>query len=105
AASWGVHHDEDGDTVSIGTNEVPKAFGGQYWEGDTPDERDHHRSHDSTAALTENILADLIARLRKKGWLKEELAQLDLSSLLKRVDADALLRKMPKGADDPPSRT
>jgi deoxycytidylate deaminase len=28
-----------GDTVSIGTNEVPKAYGGQYWEGDIPDER------------------------------------------------------------------
>jgi len=96
---------KDGDTVSIGTNEVPKAYGGQYWEGDTPDERDHHRSHDSTAALTENILADLIARLRKKGWLKDELAQLDLSALLKRVDTDAVLKKMQKGSDDPLSLT
>lgn len=96
---------KDGDIVSIGTNEVPKAHGGQYWEGDVPDERDHHRSHDSTALLTQNILADLIARLRQKGWLNGDLAKLDLTSLLKRVDSDAVLKKMPKGADDPPSLT
>lgn len=74
---------KDGDTVSIGTNEVPKAHGGQYWEGDVPDERDHNWSYDSTAALTENTLADLVARLRQKGWLKDNLAKLPLAVLLK----------------------
>jgi deoxycytidylate deaminase len=96
---------KDGDTVSIGTNEVPKAHGGQYWEGDDPDERDHHRSHDSTALLTQNILADLISRLRQKGWLNGELEKLDLATLLKRVDTDSVLKKMPRGKDDPPSLT
>jgi cytidine deaminase len=96
---------KDGDTVSIGTNEVPKAHGGQYWEKDAPDERDHHRSYDSTATLTENILADLIARLRKKGWLKDDLAKLPLAALLKQVESENLLKKMPKGPDDPPSLT
>lgn len=95
----------DGDTVSIGTNEVPKAGGGQYWEGDVPDERDHHWSFDSTAALTENILADLIARLRQKGWLKDDLAKLPLDELLKHVESEHVLKKMPRGADDPPSLT
>lgn len=96
---------KDGDTVSIGTNEVPKAHGGQYWEGDVPDERDHHWSFDSTAALTENILADLIARLRQKGWLKDDLAKLPLAALLKQVERESVLKKMPKGPDDPPSLT
>lgn len=96
---------KDGDTVSIGTNEVPKAHGGQYWEGDEPDKRDHHWSYDSTAALTENILADLIARLRKKGWLRDELSQLPLVALLKQVEAEEILKKMQKGPDDPPSLT
>jgi len=96
---------KDGDTVSIGTNEVPKAHGGQYWERDVPDERDHHRSYDSTATLTENILADLIARLRQKGWLKDDLAKLPLAALLKQVESENLLKKMPKGQDDPPSLT
>jgi cytidine deaminase len=95
----------EGDTVSIGTNEVPKAHGGQYWEGDTPDERDHHRAHDSTALLTQNILADLIARLRAKGWLAAELARSNLATLLKRVDTDSVLKKMVRGPDDPPSLT
>ena len=93
----------DGDTVSIGTNEVPKARGGQYWEGDTPDERDHHRKHDSTALLTRSILADLVARLRKKEWLTDELAKQDLATLLARIDAESVLKKMRVGPDDPPS--
>lgn len=96
---------KDGDAVSIGTNEVPKANGGQYWEGDAPDKRDHHWSYDSTVALTENILADLIARFRQKGWLKDELAKLPLSTLLKQVELENVLKKMPKGPDDPPSLT
>jgi len=41
----------------------------------------------------------------KKGWLKAELAQSDLAALLKRVETDAVLKKMPRGEDDPPSLT
>ena len=29
-----------GDVVTVGTNEVPKAGGGLYWEGDEPDARE-----------------------------------------------------------------
>lgn len=94
---------KDGDAISIGTNEVPKANGGQYWEGDALDGRDHQRSHDSTLQLTQNILADLIARLRKKKWLSPELEKLSLSSLLMRVETDAVLKRMEGGDDDPPT--
>jgi cytidine deaminase len=55
--------------------------------------------------LTQSILADLIARLRSKKWLAAELAQLDLATLLKRIDTDGVLKKMPRGEDDPPSLT
>lgn len=94
-----------GDVVAVGTNEVPKAYGGQYWEDDVPDQRDHHRAHDSTALLTRNILADLIARLRSKGWLQAEIAHLDLATLLARIDEVGMLKKMPRGDDDPASLT
>lgn len=38
---------QDGDILSVGCNEVPKAGGGQYWERDEGDERDHLKGLDS----------------------------------------------------------
>jgi deoxycytidylate deaminase len=91
----------DGDCIAIGTNEVPRYGGGEYWEGDKVDWRDHQRSSDSTTLLTQSLLADLLARLRAKRWLNDELAGLEIEALLKRTASDALLdRQVPTG-DDP----
>ncbi|WP_437574848.1 anti-phage dCTP deaminase [Sorangium sp. So ce887] len=84
----------EGDIVSVGTNEVAKAFGGQYWAEDEHDQRDHKRELDSNAEMTRNILADLFARLRYRGWLKQELAEQSLDGLLSRAEQD-LLKAMP----------
>ncbi len=37
----------EGDIVALGTNEVPKARGGQYWTDDTDDRRDYHLGYES----------------------------------------------------------
>jgi cytidine deaminase len=93
----------DGDVVSIGTNEVAKAFGGQYWEGDEPDGRDHRRSDDSTQAMTRSLFADLLARLRSKGWLAPDKTQLTLRELLDAARDQEVLRQMKVERDAPPS--
>ncbi len=82
----------DGDVIAIGTNEVAKAFGGQYWEEDDNDQRDHVRIVDSTVAMTQSILADLLARLRKKEWLNTERGDQQFEELMN--DAQDLLERM-----------
>jgi cytidine deaminase len=83
----------DGELVCIGTNEVAKAFGGQYWAGDRPDGRDHERADDSTQAMTRSLFADLLARLRSKGWLASSKADLSLEGC-DAANVDEVLKKM-----------
>jgi cytidine deaminase len=59
----------DGDIVAVGCNEVPKAGGGLYWYGDSPDGRDYLRPIDSTTEQREQIIGELLSRLRDLGWL------------------------------------
>ena len=60
----------EGEIVSVGTNEVPKSGGGQYWEGDLPDARDFVLGHDSSDRLKRSNLGELLEKLSKMGgWL------------------------------------
>lgn len=60
----------DGEIVAVGTNEVPKAGGGQYWEGDVPDARDFSLGHDSSDRLKRSNLGEVLERFSKAGgWL------------------------------------
>jgi cytidine deaminase len=97
----------DGDVVAVGTNEVAKAHGGQYWsdEEDFYDQRDHRRDTDSTADMLAAIMKDLLVRLQRKGWLEETKRKLRLGELAHLAHKE-LLRRVPKGdrkADDPPT--
>jgi deoxycytidylate deaminase len=92
----------DGEIVCIGTNEVGKAFGGQYWEGDPHDGRDHRRSDDSTRTMTESLFADLLARLREKGWLSADKEKSDLKQLLDAAKNEKVLRRMKSDREDSP---
>ncbi len=92
-----------GDVVCVGTNEVASAFGGQYWEYDKRDGRDHQRPDDSTQALTQSLFADLLARLRKKGWLADDKKSLSIKQLLEDAKEQSVLRRMVLDKDDPPS--
>ena len=69
--------DEWGDLVSTGVNEVPKAGGGVYAEGDKNDQREFVLGHDSNQREREGMLADLLSRLGRAGWHKEEYAGMD----------------------------
>ena len=41
----------EGEVITLGCNEVPKALGGTYWPGDQNDARDFQKGYDSTNAL------------------------------------------------------
>jgi deoxycytidylate deaminase len=78
--------------VSLGCNEVPKAGGGTYWEGDEPDARDFQLGYDSNERQKTRIILDLVERLRQGGHLSDSLAAIsDVSELSARVLGDPLV--------------
>jgi len=58
-----------GDLLSVGCNDVPKAGGGIYWEGDHYDHRDIKRERDSSQEHEEEIVREILEAFEKKGWL------------------------------------
>ena len=52
-----------GDVISVGANEVPRFGGGQYWEGEKPDARDHERGRDSSDEAEEEIIREILDRI------------------------------------------
>lgn len=54
---------------ALGCNEVPKAKGGTYWEGDKPDGREHALGGDTNERRKREVLTDLAFRFRKAGLL------------------------------------
>jgi deoxycytidylate deaminase len=63
---------EEGSVIALGANEVPKAGGGTYWPGDEHDRRDHVLGHDPSDRMRRDVLADILERLQRAGWLQAE---------------------------------
>jgi len=63
-----------GEIITLGCNEVPKAFGGTYW-CDDPEEahRDFEEGEDANHSRKLRLLHDLIERMGKLGFLSEGL--------------------------------
>ncbi len=75
----------EGELVSQGCNEVPKAFGGTYWDEEQPDHRDVKVGADPNDQRKEEVLRDLLERLNDAGLLAEKAGALapDIHSLAK----------------------
>jgi deoxycytidylate deaminase len=69
----------DGEIVSQGCNEVPRAFGGTYWSGEEPDFRDVRLGHDPNDILKKDVIRDLLERLSNAKLLSVDGAD-DVSS-------------------------
>lgn len=59
----------EGEIVTQGCNEVPKAFGGTYWDGEEPDFRDVQLGYDPNDQVKKEVMRDLLERLSKAGLL------------------------------------
>lgn len=59
----------DGEVITQGCNEVPKAFGGTYWDGEEPDFRDVQLGYDPNDHLKKEVMRDLLEHLSKAGLL------------------------------------
>lgn len=85
---------DNGELITQGCNEVPKAFGGTYWDMEEPDHRDVKLGYDPNDILKREVVRDFLERLEKHGLLSEK-AQ-NLGGSLEIVDA---LTKRPEAGD------
>lgn len=84
----------EGDVLSTGTNEVPKALGGQYWEGDNPDKRDFRLKYDSNDKMRKALIGDVASQLSSKvtDAIKKIVEQCEQTKL-SQAEIDALITK------------
>lgn len=76
---------DDGHLLTVGTNEVPKASGGLYWSSDDTDDRDFKREEDSNYTIKNNMIIDLLERLKKEKFLSESLSKKRIKSIIEKV--------------------
>jgi deoxycytidylate deaminase len=79
----------DGEIISAGCNEVPKAGGGAVWEGREEDigkdYRDFRMTYDSTARWQREMLSEIFERFSKAGWLDPKLRDTPSETLAARA--------------------
>lgn len=71
-----------GEVLAVGANEVPRAAGGTYWEGDDPDGRDIARKYDISDKFRRHLLGEVLGRLKDSGWLAAPFNVKDEATLL-----------------------
>ncbi|MBA3859097.1 MAG: hypothetical protein C0508_01190 [Cyanobacteria bacterium PR.023] len=77
---------EEGDVISVGTNEVPKFGGGLYWEGDPIDHRDFTKRVESNDEIKHKLLADIFKNLVNAKWLNPAKNFSDIGALSDEID-------------------
>ncbi len=60
----------EGDIIAVGSNEVPKAGGGQYWPTDSGDRRDFPLGYDPSDRKKKEVLAEILKTLRDHNLLQ-----------------------------------
>ncbi|MGJ4889241.1 anti-phage dCTP deaminase [Bradyrhizobium sp. HKCCYLRH3099] len=63
---------DDGEMITQGCNEVPKAFGGTYWDTESPDFRDVKLRRDPNETIKKELLRELFDRLDRAGLLSDK---------------------------------
>jgi deoxycytidylate deaminase len=71
---------EDGELITQGSNEVPKPFGGTYWDdNDNEAARDFELGHDPNHQRKEEIVHDFLDRLFQEDILTDKLSKDELN--------------------------
>lgn len=61
-----------GSPIIVGTNEVPRPGGGQFWSGDEPDHRDFQTGEDPNPAYTRRLITELLDRFATAGFFTDD---------------------------------
>jgi deoxycytidylate deaminase len=80
-----------GTPIVVGTNEVPKPGGGQYWADDRPDHRDFQTGEDPNPLYTRRVVQELLESLAERRWFTTDLRSLSGQELLERAQRDGVL--------------
>lgn len=67
--------------ISLGCNEVPRAGGGTYWTGDTPDRRDQDLGYDANTIQKQELVIDVVQKLKEAELLDQSLDEYDYEGL------------------------
>jgi deoxycytidylate deaminase len=81
----------DGAVIAVGTNEVPRAGGGLYWDGDPDDAREFRLGADTSDKRKERIVSGIFERLRKEGRLRKGVKRSKIRRDLKRTEIADLI--------------
>lgn len=76
---------QEGDVLTVGCNEVPKAHGGQYWGEDRPDYRDFQRNGDQNDRLKHRAIVELVSLLKQSAWIPDAFKELSDNELAKKM--------------------
>ncbi|MDX6806706.1 anti-phage dCTP deaminase [Terrihabitans rhizophilus] len=87
---------KDGELITQGCNEAPKAGGGTYWDGETPDNRDVMKGFDPNERQKKEVLRDLVERLRRSNFLTDDILKEGSDIAI----VDKLTGKAPKGSQE-----
>ncbi|MDO8186477.1 anti-phage dCTP deaminase [Conexibacter sp. JD483] len=80
----------DGSVIAVGTNEVPRAGGGAYWEGDVPDGREFTKGHDTNDLRKAKIAQDLVDQLVEDKLIADD-ARARLTAIIATSAIDDLI--------------
>jgi deoxycytidylate deaminase len=75
----------EGDLISVGCNDVPKAGGDLYWPGDKGDARDFQKGVDAMADERVQVLGELLERFERNGLLSLETKKDELNALVREL--------------------
>lgn len=87
---------DDGELITQGCNEVPKAFGGTYWDLEEPDYRDVKIGYDPNDVFKKEILRELFDSMSKNGLLSDKAKRIGSPGDM----VDVLTRKKRRGTDE-----
>lgn len=73
---------DDGTVVAVGMNDVPKAGGGAYWSSDENDGRDFVWGYDTSDRMRENVLGEILQRLKDSDCLVPSKGEKPISELV-----------------------
>lgn len=86
--------DKQGNVIATGTNEVPKAGGGQYWGEDPSPKRDIELRFDTSDKIRRQVFEDLIDRLLGDlSWLTQSVRLVGPSSASGPEESDDSLQR------------
>jgi deoxycytidylate deaminase len=87
---------DDGELITQGCNEVPKAFGGTYWDTETPDFRDVKLRRDPNEVIKRELLRELFDSMERAGLLSEEAKKVGSPALM----VERFTKKKRKGCEE-----